>query len=198
MKKIFAVFFLFLTTSCVQTVVAGSFATISIATREKTVNSTIDDVWIGAQIDKNFLTNGLKGLYNSVGVTVNEGRVLLTGVVRDENKGRFAIETAWKTKGVTEVIDEIEIDHKGLGVRDFTNSIADSCVTSLIKAKLFFHQQIFPANYKVTTFNHVVYLIGVYKEDEDLQELLKIVSKTSGVKKVVNYVIAANDSRRKS
>ena len=124
--------------------------------------------------------------------------MLLTGVLRDSNKGRFATEIVWKIKGVAEVIDEIEIDQKGVGVRDFSSPFSDSYITSLIKIKLFFHPNISPSNYKVTTFNHVVYLIGVYKEEDDLKELLKIVSKTTGVKKVVNYVISANDSRRKS
>ncbi|MSP33469.1 MAG: BON domain-containing protein [Rickettsiales bacterium] len=198
MKKISAVFLLLLlTTSCVETVVVGSFATISVVTREKTLNSTVDDTLIVAQIDKDFLMNGLKGVSNSVGVTVNEGRVLLTGVIRDTNKGDSVLAMVWKVKGVKEVMDEIEVNKNGVGILDFSGPFSDSYITALIKAKLFFYPQIFPSNYKVTTFNHVVYLIGVYKSEDDLKELLRIVSKTSGVKKVVNYVILANDSRRK-
>jgi len=199
MKKfIAALSLLLITTSCVETVVVGSFATVSVVTREKTISATADDVYIAAQIDKNFLTNGLKGFSNSVGVSINEGRVLLTGIIRDADKGRAAVEIAWKTAGVKEVIDEIEVSKDGIKMRDFSGIISDSYITSLIKTKLFFHQQIFPANYKVTTFNNVVYLIGVYKTEADLKELLRIVSKTQGVKKVVNYVISADDNRRKS
>ncbi len=198
MKKIFVAFLLlFLTTSCVETVVVGSFATIAVVTREKTLSATADDVAIVAQIDKNFLTNGLKGLSNSVSVTVNEGRVLLTGVIRDADKGHLALDIAWKTSGVKEVIDEVEVNQNGVGVHDFSSTFTDSYITSVIKAKLFFYPQIYPSNYKVTTFNRVVYLLGSYKSDSDLKELLRIVSKTYGVKKVVNYVISANDNRRK-
>ena len=175
----------------------GSFATIAIVTREKTINATADDVFIAAQIDKEFLVNGLKGVSNSVGVTVNEGRVLLTGIIRDGDKGHFALETAWKVQGVKEVIDEIEVSQNGIAVHDFSGTFTDSYLTSIIKAKLFFKPQIFPSNYKITTFNRVVYLIGVYKSESDLKELLSVVSKTYGVKKVVNYVISANDNRRK-
>lgn len=146
MKKIFVALALLLVTSCVETVVVGSVATISVVTREKTVMDTADDVYIAAQIDKDFLLNGLKGLSNSVGVSVNEGRVLLTGVIRDADKGRLAITTAWKTKGVKEVIDEIEVSKNGLEVRDFSGTFSDSYITSLIKTKLFFthkfHRQI--------------------------------------------------------
>ena len=35
-------------------------------------------------------------------VSVNEGRVLLTGVVRDETKEALAIRLAWKVDGVRE------------------------------------------------------------------------------------------------
>lgn len=198
MKKIsIAILLLLLTTSCVETVVVGSFATVSVVTREKTIYATVDDTLIAAQIDKEFLVNGLKGFSNSVGVTVNEGRVLLTGVIRDGDKGHFALKTAWKAQGVKEVIDEIEVSRNGIGVQDFSGSFTDSYLTSIIKSKLFFKPQIFPSNYKITTFNRVVYLIGVYKNESDLKELLSVVSKTNGVKKVVNYVISANDSRRK-
>jgi len=198
MKKIsFAFLLLFLTTSCVETVVVGSFTTIAVVTREKSMKTTGDDILIAAQIDKNFLTNGLKGLSNSIGVTVNEGRVLLTGVIRDTNKGSLALEIAWKTGGVKEVIDEIEVNQNGVGVHDFSGTLTDSYLTSIIKSKLFFYPQIYPSNYKITTFNRVVYLLGVYRSEDDLKELLKIVSKTYGVKKVVNYVISANDDRRK-
>lgn len=198
MKKISVAFLLLLfTTSCVETVVVSSFATISVVTRDKTLNSTVDDTLIAAQIDKNFLMNGLKGVSNSVEVTVNEGRVLLTGVIRDTSKGSPALTMAWKVNGVKEVMDEIEVNKKGVGILDFTTPFSDSYITALIKTKLFFYPQIFPSNYKVTTFNHVVYLIGVYKSEDDLKELLRIVSKTSGVKKVVNYVISADDNRRK-
>ncbi len=199
MKKISAIFLiLFLTTSCVETVAIGSIAAIAVVAREKTLSTTADDVAIAAQIDKNFLTSGLKGLSSSIGVMVNEGRVLLTGVVRDENKAHLAAEIAWKVKGVKEVIDEIEVSKNGVGMRDFSDPLTDSYITSVIKTKLFFYPQIAPSNYKVVTFKHVVYLLGVYKSEGDLKELLRIVSKTYGVKKVVNYVISADDSRRKS
>lgn len=198
MKNFFiACILLTLATSCVETVVVGSFATIAVVTREKTLSSTADDIVIAAQIDKDLLFNGGKGLSNSIGVTVNEGRVLLTGIVRDGEHGHLALNTAWKVKGVREVIDEIEIGKTGIGVRDFSSIFVDSYITSAIKTKLFFRPQVFPSNFKITTFNNVVYLIGVYRSEDDLRDLLKVASKTSGVKKVVNYVIAIDDSRRK-
>ena len=199
MKNIFAAFLLLLlVTSCVETVVVGSVATIAVVTREKTIRDSGEDIAIAVKIDKDFLTSGLKGVSNSIGVMVDEGRVLLTGVVRDVEKGQLAHEIIWKIKGVKEVIDEIEISKEGVRIHDFSGSVTDSYITAAIKIKLFFKPQIAPSNYKITTFNRVVYLLGVYKSEDDLQEVLQIVSKTSGVKKVVNYVISANDSRRKS
>ncbi len=198
MKKLSALLLvLLLTASCVETVVVGSLATIVVVTREKTLESTKDDVIIAAKIDKEFLESGLKSPRNSVSVMVNEGRVLLTGIVRDADKGRTAIVVPWKIFGVKEVIDEIEISDQNVKVVDYGGDFRDSFITSLIKSKLFFNQKIIPANYKILTFRKVVYVFGVAREDTDIKEVLRIISKTSGVKKVVNHVILANDSRRK-
>ena len=198
MKNIIIAFLLLIiTTSCVETVVVGSLAGAAVVTREKTIADTGDDILIASKIDKEFILNGLKGVTNSVGVMVNEGRVLLTGIIRDPQKGDLALDIVWKINGVKEVIDEIETSDGGLRTHDFTGTFSDSYLTSIIKVKLFLHPKIAPTNYKITTFNRVVYLIGVYKEEEDLKEALRLVSTTYGVKKVVNYVISANDRRRK-
>lgn len=195
---IIAALLLFLTTSCVETVVVGSLAGVALVTREKTIKDTGEDIAIAAKVDKEFLLNGLKGVTNSVGVTVDEGRVLLTGIIRDPDQGRLALDIVWKIDGVREVIDEVETSDDGLRTHDFTGTFSDSYLTSIIKLKLFLHPKISPTNYKITTFNRVVYLIGVYRSEDDLKEALRLVSTTYGVKKVVNYVISIHDHRRKS
>ncbi len=197
MKKYLAIIsLLFLITSCVEATVVGFGAAAIVATREKSLKDTKDDVIIAAKIDKELVINGLKTPKNSISVMVSEGRVLMTGAIRDLKKGKLASEIIWKTNGVKEVIDEVEIRDKNLAVRDFSETFTDSFLTAKIKTKLFFNRKISLADYKMSSFNGSVYLLGIAKNKSELDEVLRVISKTSGVKKVINHVVMANDRRR--
>lgn len=195
-KNILILSFLMFLTSCVETVIVGSVASTIAVTRQKTLKDTKNDVVIAAKIDKEFALNGLKTMRNSVKIMVNEGRVLLTGVVRDLDKGQKANQIVWKIEGVKELIDEIQIEEKGLKTRDFSGFFVDSFTTSRVKSKLFFNPKITAADFKITTSNDVVYILGVAKNNQELNEVLKAISTISGVKRVVNHAILVSDHRR--
>ena len=200
-KKFSAIFILtslFVSTSCVETVIVGSTATGALATREKTLSSTKDDVVISAKIAKEFLTNGLNNPGNSIDAMVNEGRVLLVGIARDANKAKLASELVWKISNVKEVIDEIQIrDGDSFHLKDFSSAASDYLITTKLETKLFFARNVACANYKISTVNKTIYLLGVAPDNDELQKVLSIASKVRGTEKVVNHVILADDARRR-
>jgi osmotically-inducible protein OsmY len=198
MKNFLLIISLIFTASCVETVAVGSLATGTIVVREKSIEDTKNDIIISTEIGSQLLANGLKNPGNSIDVTVNEGRVLLTGLVRDSDKAALAVDIAWRVKGVKEVIDEVQLaDDKKLRPRDFTSASKDYFITWQIETKLLFAKRITSVNYQVTTVAGVVYLFGVSDSDAEMQKVLAIVSKVKGVKKVVNHVILVSDARRK-
>lgn len=200
-KKIFVTFSLLLltfSTSCVETVVVGSVVGGTVAVREKTVNDTRKDVVIGSVLLKEFSANGLKNPGNSVDFTINEGRVLLTGIVRDAEKAELAPKLAWKVAGVKEVIDEIQLrEDDKLSPRDFSSAAYDYLITAHVDAKLLFARDVSSVNYKTTTIDGTVYVLGVAQNEFEMRRVLGIISKVRGVSKVVNHVILQNDSRRR-
>lgn len=197
-SAVFAILLLTFFTSCVETVVIGTAATATIVLREKTLDNTRQDVTIATKLGAEFIKNGLKNPGNSIDITVNEGRILLTGIARDPQKAKLAADLAWKSEGVKEVIDEIQMgDEITLHPRDFSKAFFDYGLSLRIEAALLFGRDIASVNYKITTVNGVVYLLGVSSNDEELQNVLAKVSKIRGVKKIVNYVILSNDSRRR-
>lgn len=199
MKKILIAALLLVATSCVETVIIGSAATGTMVVRDKSLHNTQKDIMISSTIATKFLENGLKNIGNSIDVTVNEGRVLLTGVARDPDKASLASELAWKVAGVKEVIDEIQLDDDGkINTRDVTNAFYDYVISGRIETQLFLTKGITSVNYQVTTVNKVVYLLGVADSNEELQKVLSIASKVKGVKKVVDHIISVNDARRKN
>ncbi len=197
-SAVFAIFLLTFSTSCVETVVIGTAATATMVLREKTLDSTRQDVTISTKLGAEFIKNGLKNPGNSIDITVNEGRILLTGIARDPQKAKLAADLAWKSEGVKEVIDEIQMgDDSLLHPRDFSKAFFDYGLSLRAEAALLFGRDIASVNYKITTVNGVVYLLGVSSNEEELQNVLSKISKIRGVKKIINYVILSNDSRRR-
>jgi osmotically-inducible protein OsmY len=195
-KKFLVVFTLIFATSCVETVVVGSLATGAVITRTKTFDDTRHDVVIATTLASKFVSNGLKNPNNSVDITVNEGRVLLTGVLTDSAKAKLASELAWKVENVKEVIDEIQLREEGFKLRNVTSALSDYLITGNVNTKLFLERKVSSVNYKITTVNKTVYLLGVAEDSEEMQRVLVVVSKIRGVEKLVNHVLLASDRRR--
>jgi len=201
-KKFFAPFallILFFSTSCVETVVIGSVAGGAVAVREKSLKNSRKDFVIGSVMLKEFVAKGLKEPGNSIDFTINEGRVLLTGIARDPEKAQLAQLLAWKVAGVKEVIDEIQVREDGkFYAKDVASASYDYLITAQVDAKLLVARDINSLNFKTTTVGGVVYILGVAENEFEMRRVLAIVSKVRGVSKVVNHVILANDSRRNS
>ncbi len=196
-KHFYALCAVLLLTSCVETVVVGSLTTGAIATREKSLNNTRTDIGIYTTLNVDFVQNGLKNFGNSIDVTVNEGRVLLTGIARDAQKAKLASDLSWKAAGVKEVIDEIQLrEGESVKFKDFTSAASDYFVTNKIEAKLLIAKKVPTFNYKITTVSGSVYVIGVARDESELNKVLTLITKIRGVEKVVSHVIFANDRRR--
>ena len=196
MKKYLIILLLFFITSCIETVVVGTVATGVVVTGNKSISDTKKDIIIEAQIDQQFIKNRLKFPTNKVGVTVDEQRVLLTGLVDDENIIKKANEISWKVDGVKEVIDEIQFSKKK-GLFSVTGGyVIDSAITTQIKTRMLFNKEISSSNFKIITINNISYVIGVAKNDVELKAVNEIIAKTAGVKKVISHIILSSDHRR--
>ncbi len=188
---------LFSLTSCVETIVISTGVGAGLAYREKTIDDTRDDLKIATKIGLNFISKGLKNPGNSIDITVNESRVMLTGIVRDPAKAKLAQELCWQVKGVNEVIDEIQIREDGkFKLADIGSAFYDYIITAEIETKFALAKDLRTLNYQVTTVNNEVYLLGVAIDEKEMNRAVSIASKVNGVNKVVNHIILANDSRR--
>jgi len=188
----------FFLTSCIETVVVSSITGGAISIREKSFSNTQKDVMIASKLATSYVKNGLKNIGNSVDISVNEGRVLLTGIIRDPIKAKLAYDLAWKISDVKEVIDEIQIRQEKLRARDFSSSLIDYFITLQIESKIFFKSNLHSINYKITTVDRNVYFLGIANDEAEMQNALDFASKINGVKKVVNHLVLVNDVKRRS
>lgn len=188
---------LFLLSSCVETVIVGSVATGAIVAGHSSIEETKNDTIIAAKLTKSFIENGLKNLGSYVEFEVSEGRVLLLGIVDRRETARIAQELAWKIEGVREVIDEIQLKNKMKSkTASFFRSIRDYLVTGDARVRLLFARDVSSLNYELTTIDGSLYLLGIADNDFEMRRVNSIASRISGVKRVVNHVVAKNDERR--
>lgn len=188
---------LFSLTSCVETIVISTGVGGALAYREKTIDDTRSDVKISTKIASKFISKGLKTPTTSIDITVNEARVMLTGIARDTAKAKLAQELCWQVKGVNEVIDEIQIREDGkFTFSDIGSAIYDYLITAEIETKFALAKDLRTLNYQITTVNNEVYLLGVAIDEKEMNRAIAVASKVRGVNKVINHIILANDSRR--
>lgn len=169
---------------CAPLILGGATATGVSVAQERSVGNAIDDTAIWAEIKNSYLQEDMKALMTGVSVKVNEGRVLLTGKVNSPDTRVTAVRLAWQPNGVKEVIDEINVTDKD-SVVDYAN---DTWITTQVKSKMLFSKDISSINYSIETVNAVVYLIGIARDQQELEAATAVASTIKGVKRVISHV----------
>ncbi len=185
MKRVLAAALLLTSaTGCIPVVAGGAATGGYVGAQERSVGTSIDDRVIWTEIKHYFLQADVYELLNAVNVEVNEGRVLLTGSVINPQTRQRAVELAWRPKGVKEVINEIQITDKQ-SIKSFAT---DSWITSQLKSKMVLDKNIRSINYSVETINGIVYLMGIAKDEQELNAVTNIASTIRGVSQVISHV----------
>lgn len=173
--------------SCLPVLFTAAATTTVASAKDRSFGNTVDDMAISAKIKKEFLSRGFKKLYTKINVEVIQSRVLLTGTVESDDDIVSAVDIAWSIYGVKEVINEIKVSENS-NKFDAVQYGKDAWITSRIKASTFFKRSIKFINYTIVTSKNVVYLFGIARTEEELQQVIDIASKVAGVEKVISYV----------
>ena len=176
---------LFLVTGCLAPLVIGGGAAVgTLGVREKGITGSMSDSQISMVI-KAKLYSFDPDLHARVGVNVEGSEVLLTGSVQKQEWPIEAERIAWEASGVKKVLNNITVvDNDEIGVGIYAQ---DSWITTQLKSKLLFGDDIRSLNYSVKTVGGVAYIMGIAQDQAELDRVLDIASKTSGITKVVNY-----------
>lgn len=168
---------------CVPVVVGAGAATGVAVAQERSFGTAVDDTTIDMNVGALLLKENDR-LFSEVGVEVQEGRVLLTGAVPTPDDRLKATMIAWRSPGVKEVINELQISNKST-----LGSIArDSWITTKLRTKILADRRVLDVNYSIETVNGVIYLIGVAGSQEELNIVTGYARNISGVERVVSHV----------
>ena len=181
---------------CMPTIFTTAAGTTVAVAKDRTVGSTVDDIKILAGIKKDFISKGFRDLYTKINVDVVEGRVLYTGTVATDENIMSAVDIAWAQKGVTEVVNELQVDDKS-NYFDAAQYARDSWITSRIKTSTIMNREIKFVNYTIVTLKNVVYIFGIARSQEELDKVTTIASEVRGVEKVVVHAQVKDIPARK-
>jgi osmotically-inducible protein OsmY len=123
------------------------------------------------------------GLPLKLGLEVYEARVLLTGVVPDEQMRADAVRIASGVEGVQEVLNEIVV-----GDSDLLDRARDTRITLELRSDITFDKQIYAINYSITTVGATIYLIGKARSQAELDRVIAHARAIDSVRNIVNHV----------
>ena len=165
-------------------VASGSGSAMVIAEGERSMGSVIDDATIKVNIAAKFISSE-DNLFVDVSTTVLNGRVLLTGLVDNQEIRIDAVRKVWEVQGVQEVINEIQIGSRA-GLKEYANDVWINTQAKGVAAKAVGLRVV---GYNFETIRGKVYIAGITSRPEQLEDLIDAVKTIKGVKEIVNYVI---------
>ena len=122
-----------------------------------------------------------------VNVDVREGIVLLAGNVPRQEDRIEAERIAWSAPRVDQVGNEILMkDQQG-----FVRNTKDGFLTTSVKTRLTADKYVKGRNINVESHDGVVYLLGVARNQAELERAAQIASETRGTREVISYVRVA-------
>ena len=162
----------------------GAGSAMVIAEGERSMGSVIDDATIKVNVAAKFISSE-DNLFVDISTTVLQGRVLLTGLVDNQEIRIDAVRLVWEVEGVKEIINEIEIGNRTT-LKDYASDLWINTQARAMAAKI--------VGIKAITFNFEtiqgkIYIAGISARPDLLDEMFVALKNIKGVNEIVNYVI---------
>ena len=193
MKKNIIIILIFIFfSSCVGSSSVGIFGSgVSVAYDPRTVGMQIDDTIMQKNLVGR-LTLTEKKYFLSIQVEVLDGRIFLTGKVKDPEEKIKITKLAWETKGVRSVKNAIEIK----GNSNFKSTTKDIFITSQLRAAMILNRIIKSNNYTLETINQKIYIFGIAMDDEEKKEVVNEANKIFDVTEVIPTIYLVSELSR--
>ena len=176
-------FFSSFLTSCTQVATGAAAKAVVVSKEERSFGDFVDDSLIKTMIKNTYFDQNEKIFFN-VDVEVLQGRVLLTGTVENIDLKIEATRIAWGVKDVNLVINEIQISNSD----NILNFADDLVISTKIAGKLILDENINSLNFTIETVNKTVYVMGIARNEEEKEKVIKISSEVFGVENVIDYI----------
>ena len=166
----------------------GAGASLMTASQtEKGLKVSAKDLRIKTEINHNLFQKDHE-FFGAVKVSVDNGKVLITGSVPSPQDRIEISKLSWKVGNVREVINEVQVTNKA----SFTNRAKDLLINKSLQTQLLLDQSINFINFSVDTVNGVVYIFGIARDQTEINRIIKHARNINYVENIVNYMSVGN------
>lgn len=188
-NKIILLFILIISTNIIgcspaSILVSGAGTGMVVAEGDRSFGTVVDDATIKVNIAAKFI-NSEDNLFIDVSTSILEGRVLLTGLVDNQEIRIDAVRKVWEVDGVNEVINEIQIGNRAT-IKEYAQDLWITTQVRGLAAKTIGLRSI---SYNFETIQGTVYIAGITSRPNQLKDLLSAIKTVKGVDEIVNYVV---------
>jgi osmotically-inducible protein OsmY len=142
------------------------------------------DSGIKLKINEALMSSRYNDLYWDVSSIVYQRRVLLTGKVKSEADKLRAGNMPRDISGVKEIFNEVQVNVTG----GLVSSSNDGFIETEIKVRAGDVPELRDINYRWTSVNGVVYLMGYARSDAEAQKMIDVARNTKYVRQVVPHI----------
>jgi osmotically-inducible protein OsmY len=161
---------------------AGVFVAVQ-ATQERGLGTALSDDYIWTKVQARWL-NSDPDMFMRVRLQIQEGRLLLTGVVQRPTARVSAVRLAWEVEGVKEVIDEIQVSEP----LDVGQALQDQWIAQDLRNRMLLDSAVRSVNYSVEAVDGTLYLMGIAQDKTELQRVIDHARDISYVRRVTSWV----------
>ena len=163
---------------------SGGATGMVVAEGDRSFGSVVDDATIKINIAAKFI-NSDDNLFINVSTSVLEGRVLLTGLVDNQEIRIDAVRKVWEVDGVNEVINEIQVGNRA-SLKEYAQDVWITAQVRGLAAKTIGLRSV---AYNFETIQGKVYIVGITSRVEQLEAVIDVAKTVKGVTEIINYVI---------
>ena len=163
---------------------SGGATGMVVAEGDRSLGSVVDDATIKINIAAKFI-NSDDNIFVDVSTSVLEGRVLLTGLVANQEIRIDAVRRVWEVEGVKEVVNEIQIGNRE-SLKEYAQDI---WITTQVKGLAAKTIGLRAVAYNFETIKGKLYIVGITSRPEQLEEIIEVAKTVKGVTEIVNYEI---------
>jgi osmotically-inducible protein OsmY len=147
---------------------------------DRSLFNVFDDLSI-----KNTINHALldETLLLSISTDVYQGRVMLTGSVKDAETRQKAEDLARRVDGVRELYNEIQVTDESR-LMSFPK---DLLIENMLEARMVLEPGVTSVNYQLRAEKGVVYVLGFAQSRTELDQVIAL-ARVSGARKIVNHV----------
>ncbi|HTH97392.1 MAG TPA: BON domain-containing protein [Stellaceae bacterium] len=150
--------------------------------QERGPNGVASDTEIKAKINAAWSKDS--DIMSYVDLNVFQGRVLLTGDVPTPDVKARAVADVRQVQGIAELIDAIKVGPRST----FSSSAKDNWILARLNSALTFDGNVRSLNYSLQCVDGVVYILGIARDQSELDTVVNHARNIPGVVRVVSYI----------